>query len=147
MTVLFYTSGCAILNMSDLLSLLWLLPAPGEPLPSSGLSVSLCSTSSLDGVGGSPGLANTTFHLKAPRSLLTRSRSTSYHFLFHCQSLHRCTSDLTPSPGTSICHRFGYKKKKKERKEGREGEARIQETFRCLCVRCLQDHPQAPWFI
>ena len=28
-----------------------------------------------------------------------------------------CSSDLTPSLGTSICHRFGPEKQKKERKE------------------------------
>ena len=33
-----------------------------------------------------------------------------------------CSSDSTPSQGTSICHKFGHrrKEKKKERKEGRK---------------------------
>ena len=32
-------------------------------------------------------------------------------------ALHCCGLGLTPSPGTSICHRHGRKKKKKKKKK------------------------------
>ena len=33
-----------------------------------------------------------------------------------CNVCHSCRSDLTPSPGTSICHRWGHKKEKQTKK-------------------------------
>ena len=41
------------------------------------------------------------------------------------QCCHSCSSDLTPGPGTSMCHKCGKKKSKKEKKE--EGRMKRRE--------------------
>ena len=62
-----------------------------------------------------------------------------------------CSTDLTPSPGTSICHRYAHKKKrekrkKKKRKKERNGhcsqskrQSRVVKGVSTMCS-------ERPWF-
>ena len=68
-----------------------------------------------------------------------------------------CSSSLTPSPGTSICCRCGYKKKRKEQMllkvgKGEEAENRIDWQFingaiRCSCLLSNSKKGQKIYFL